>query len=324
MRGPCAVPRGSRILVACSGGPDSLALLLGLHELERALGFELAVAHLDHGVRGPAAKADARSVARRAAVLELPFFLGTVNSRHELARRKLSGEAGLRTLRLEFLRLAADEAGADFIALGHTADDQAETVLFRLARGTGLRGLGGMRARRGAWLRPLLGATRADVTEFLRARRVTARVDRSNADRRFARNRIRHETLASLRHLNPQAGVAIASAAARMGAVADLLNRMGRRALRRAMESSSSPGLVLVRSTLLRYHPMVRESALRQAWERVAPGTTGLTRKHLKSVETLLQAGIGGSRVDLPADRVARLDRGLLFLGGHAAEAASR
>jgi tRNA(Ile)-lysidine synthase len=319
MRGPCAVPRGSRILVACSGGPDSLALLLGLHELKRPLGFELAVAHLDHGLRGPAAQADARSVARRASALGLPFFLGTVNARKELGRRKLSGEAGLRTLRLEFLRLAADEAGADFIALGHTADDQAETVLFRLARGTGLRGLGGMRARRGAWLRPLLGATRAEVTEFLRARRVTARVDRTNADRRFARNRIRHETLVSLRHLNPQAGVAIASAAARMGAVADLLNRMGRRALRRAEESSSPSGLVLVRSTLLRYHPMVRENALRQAWERIAPGTSGLTRKHLTSVETLLQAGIGGSRVHLPADRVARLDRGLLFLGGHAA-----
>jgi tRNA(Ile)-lysidine synthase len=181
-----------------------------------------------------------------------------------------------------------------------------------------------MRPRRGAWLRPLLGATRAEVTEFLRARRVTARVDRTNADRRYARNRIRHETLVSLRHLNPQAGVAIASAAARMGAVADLLKHMGRRALRRAEESTSRHGLVLVRTTLLRYHPVVRESALRQAWERIAPGSSGLTRKHLTSVETLLQAGIGGSRVHLPADRVARLDRGLLFLGGHAAEAASR
>src|SRR5262245_9427148 len=102
MRGACAVPRGSRILVACSGGPDSLALLLGLSELARPLGFELAVAHLDHGLRGAAARADARAVARRASALGLPFFLGTVNARRELAQRKLSGEAGLRTLRLEF------------------------------------------------------------------------------------------------------------------------------------------------------------------------------------------------------------------------------
>jgi tRNA(Ile)-lysidine synthase len=324
MRGACAVPRGSRILVACSGGPDSLALLLGLSELARQLGFELAVAHLDHGLRGAAAKADAQAVARRAQALKLPFFLGTVNSRAEMRRRKLTGEAGLRTLRQEFLRQAAKEARADFIALGHTADDQAETVLFRLTRGTGIQGLAGMRPRRGRWLRPLLGATRADVKEFLRERRVTARQDKTNKDRRFSRNRIRHETLATLRHLNPRAGLAIASAAARMGDLADLLKRMGRRALRRAEAGSDGGGLVLVRTTLLRYHPIVRESALREAWERISPGSSGLTRKHLTSVETLLQAGIGGSRVHLPADRVARLDRGLLFLGGHAAAAASR
>ena len=324
MRGPCAVPRGSRILVACSGGPDSLALLLGLSELARPLGFELAVAHLDHGLRGAAARADARSVERRARALGVPAILGFVNTREEMRRRNLSGEAGLRTLRLEFLRCAAVRAQADFVALGHTADDQAETVLFRLARGTGIGGLAGIRPRRGRWLRPLLGATRAEVKEFLRERRVTARVDRTNANRRFARNRIRHETLVSLRHLNPQAGRAIASAASRLGDLADLLKRMGRRALRSADAGSSGDGLALVRTTLLRYHPIVRESALREAWERISPGSSGLTRQHLTSLETLLQAGIGGSRVHLPADRVARLDRGLLFLGGHAAKAASR
>jgi len=107
MRGPCAVPRASRILVACSGGPDSLALLIGLSELARPLGFELAVAHLDHGLRGEAARADARAVDRRARALGVPGILGVVNSRAEMRRRKLSGEAGLRTLRLEFLRRAA-------------------------------------------------------------------------------------------------------------------------------------------------------------------------------------------------------------------------
>src|SRR6185369_7719687 len=162
---------------------------------------------------------------------------------------------------------------------------------------------------------------RAQVMEFLRARRAVARTDRTNQDRRFARNRIRHETLASLRRVNPQAGPAIAAAAARLGDLGDLLNRLGRRALRQAEETSSEGGLALVRSTLLRYHPIVRESALRQAWDRVSPGSSGLTRKHLTSVETLLQAGIGGSRVHLPAGRVARLDRWLLFLGGHAAKA---
>jgi len=324
MRGECVVPRGGRVLVACSGGPDSLALLIGLSELARPLGFQLAVAHLDHGLRGAAGRADAGAVARRARALALPIVLGAIDAKKEMRRRKLSGEAGLRTLRLEFLRRAARESRADFIALGHTAEDQAETLLFRLARGTGLLGLAGMRPKRGRWLRPLLGATRTEVKEFLRARRVAARTDRTNRDLRLARNRIRHETLVSLRHLNPQAGVAIAACAARIGDLGHLLKRMGRRALHRAHAGRSGDGLLLVRTTLLRYHPVVRESALRQAWKTIAPGSGGLTRKHLASVETLLQAGIGGSRVHLPADRVARLDRGLLFLGAHAASAASR
>lgn len=324
MLGPCAAPRGSRILVACSGGPDSLALLIGLTELARPLGFSLAVAHLDHGLRGAESRADALAVARRSQALGLPLVQGAIRSRVEMRRRGLAGEAGLRTLRMEFLRRAADESGSGFIALGHTADDQAETLLFRLARGTGIEGLAGMRPRRGRWIRPLLGATRAEVREFLGARRAKARVDRTNADRRYARNLIRHEALAALRRVNPLAGPAIAAAAGRLGGLGDLVKRLGRHALRRADAGMAPGGLLLVRSTLLRYHPLVRESALRLAWKIVGPRSGGLTRRHLESIETLLEAGIGGSRVHLPADRVARLDRGLLFLGGHAAKAASR
>jgi len=318
MLGPCAVPRGATVLVACSGGPDSLALLVGLAELARPLGFHLAVAHLDHGVRGADARADARAVARRARDMDLRAVLGTVDTAGPRS------EAGLRALRFAFLRHAAAEVGASFVALGHTADDQAETVLFRLARGTGLTGMAGMRARRGRWIRPLLGATREDVVAFLRSRKLRARVDRTNRDRRWARNRIRHETLAGLRRINPQAGTAIAAAAGRLGALGDLLDRLGKRALRRAAKGPAEGGVELVRSTLLRYHPLVRESALRQAWKAVGPRSRGLTRRHLRSIETLLQRGIGGSRVHLPADRVARLERGLLFIGTQAAHAASR
>jgi len=318
MLGPCAVPRGATILVACSGGPDSLALLTGLAELSRPLGFRLAVAHLDHGVRGAEARADARAVARRARAMEIPVFLGKVETK---APRN---EAALRAVRLAFLRQAAAEAGAASVALGHTADDQAETLLFRLARGTGIAGMAGMRARRGRWIRPLLGATREDVLAFLRSRKLRARADRTNLDRRHARNRIRHETLASLRRINPHAGAAIAAAASRLGALGDLLDRLGKRALARAAEGVDEGGVALVRSTLLRYHPLVRESALRQAWKTVGPRSRGLTRRHLRSIETLLHRGIGGSRVHLPADRVARLERGLLFIGTQAAHAASR
>jgi len=321
--GPCRVAPGATLVVACSGGPDSLALLAGLAELARRLRLHLVVAHLDHGGRAGSA-ADARSVARRAAALALPCVTERLRDRSALGGRGLSGEAGLRRLRREFLRRVARAHGADAIALGHTADDQAETLLLRLVRGTGLRGLAGMRPRRGPWIRPLLAVSRAQVVEFLRDRRLRARRDPTNADLRWSRNRIRHRVLPELTRLNPRAGEALAGAAARLGALASLTERQARRALAKASAGPAPGGIRLVRATLLRYHPAIREIVIRQAWETVAPRTQGLTRKHLQAVETLLHRGIGGAAVHLPLDRRARLERGLLFLGRPEPRAGSR
>jgi len=323
MLGPCAVPRGETILVACSGGPDSLALLLGLAELAPRLGIRLAVAHLDHGMRGKESAADARAVERRATAMGIPIVSTRVQARAEMRRRGLSGEAGLRRLRREFLSRAAAETGAGRIALGHTADDQAETLLLRLTRGSGVSGLAAMRPRTGRWIRPLLEVSRPDVLEFLRDRGARPRRDPSNRSLRFARNRLRHEVLPSLRRLNPSVTEALAAAAARLGQVADVLDWIGRKALRQAAAEPVPGGIRLVRATLLRYHPLVRENVLRQAWAAVGPRGRGVTRHHLQAVEALLVRGVGGTRVHLPADRVARLDRGLLFLGPAASRAAS-
>jgi tRNA(Ile)-lysidine synthase len=309
--GPCRVAPGATLVIACSGGPDSLALLAGLAELARRLRLRLVVAHLDHGVRA-GSPADARAVARRAAALGLPCVSGR---RPRGLGRARQDEAGLRRLRRAFLRRVAREHGADAIALGHTAEDQAETLLLRLTRGTGLRGLAGMRPRRGPWVRPLLGVTRAQVAEFLRDRRLRARRDPTNADLRRSRNLVRHRVLPVLARLNPRAGEALAGAAARLGAVAELLERQARRALAGASAGAAPGGIRLVRARLLRYHPAILELVIKQAWESVAPRTRGLTRKHLQAVETLLHEGVGGAAVHLPSDRRARLERGLLFLG---------
>lgn len=319
------MPRGATVLVACSGGPDSLALLLGLAELAPRAGLRLAVAHLDHGLR-PASAADARSVARRAATLGLSLHAERIDAGRRLQERGLSGEAGLRRLRREFLEQARQASGADFVALGHTADDQAETVLLRLARGTGIRGLGGMRPRRGRVLRPLLAVSRGEVAEFLRVRGVRARQDESNRDVRLSRNRIRHRVLSELRQLNPQVAEAMGETAARLAELHALLERLGRRGYERARaedtrasairrDEAAPPGVRLVRSRLLRYHPVIRESVLLHAWQRVRAGAPSLTRRHLRAVHDLLERGVGSSIAHLPGRQVARLERGLLFLG---------
>jgi tRNA(Ile)-lysidine synthase len=313
MLGPCSAAPGTTILIACSGGPDSLALLAGLAELRRSLRLRIVVAHLDHGMR-TSSTADARAVSRRAAALGLPCVIERAGGRRELASRGLSGEAGLRELRREFLARTARQVGAGAIAIGHTADDQAETLLLRLVRGTGLDGLACMRPRRGRWIRPLLGVGRAEVREFLRDRGLRARVDPSNRDRRLARNRIRLAILPELRRINPAVTASLVAAVETFASLRPVVRRAARRAFARAGSGAEEGAAVLVRATLLRYPRIVREGVIREAWKQVGAFGLGLTRRHLAAVEHLLARGVGGSRVMLPGGGEARLERGLLYV----------
>ena len=202
--------RGKRVLVAASGGADSTALALALREL----GCPLALAHVHHGIRGKAADADARFVAALARKLGAPFFLGKFNVPAEAKKTGESLEMAARRLRRGFLVQTAKREKIRFIATGHTADDQAETVLLRIARGTSVAGLAGIpyAAKQGGvlFVRPLRDATRNQVVEFLKRRRQPWREDATNADDFALRNRVRHEILPLLeRRLNPAVRLAL-------------------------------------------------------------------------------------------------------------------
>ncbi|MFI5371435.1 MAG: tRNA lysidine(34) synthetase TilS [Candidatus Eisenbacteria bacterium] len=186
------------MLVALSGGADSTALLLALHNLRHEFGYELAAAHLDHRLRGAASSADRVFARGLCARLLVPLADAAWDTRARMKRRGLSGQDGLRTLRREFLLGAARRLDARSIATAHTADDQLETVLLRLARGAGLRGLGAMSARRGRWIRPLLEAPRADIEADLTRIGQHWREDASNASLDYARNRVRHLVVPAL------------------------------------------------------------------------------------------------------------------------------
>jgi tRNA(Ile)-lysidine synthase len=313
LAGPCRLPRGSTLLVACSGGPDSLALLHVLAELARPFGLELVVAHLDHGMRGEAGAADARFVRREARRLGLRAVVARADGAAWMRARGHTGEDGLRRLRRAFLVRAAREAGAGAVALGHTADDQAETVLLRLVRGTGLAGLAAMRPRRGRIVRPLLHATRAEVAGYLHDRGLVARRDASNDDPAFRRNYLRAEVLPRLAHLNPRVGPALAALADRAAAVSAWLDDEAKRALAAALEPAvggraggAAAGIRLVARNLLGYHPIVRETVFAHAFRRLAGTGAGLTRRHLAALETLVVDGREGASVDLPGSLRAR------------------
>ncbi len=186
---------GDTVLAACSGGPDSIALVDLLVELRREMPFDVAVAHFDHRLR-PDSPADAAFVRERAKELGLPYFFGRRDVRAFARRESLNLEEAARILRYEFLRGAAKKAGANRIATGHTLTDQAETLLMRLLRGTGLTGLGGIQpVASDGLIRPLIEIEKTDLEAYLRERGRVFRRDETNADRRLFRNRIRLELL---------------------------------------------------------------------------------------------------------------------------------
>jgi tRNA(Ile)-lysidine synthase len=209
---PGAPRRDDRVLVAASGGPDSTALLAALVALGPSRALRIAAVHVEHGLRGnescgdrSAVEALARRLGVRCAIAAAPVAPGAnLEERARIARHRA-------------LRAVALEEGAACVALAHTQDDQVETVLLRLLRGTGRRGLGGIHPRRGLLWRPLLDVTRADVRRWLADEDLPFRLDRTNADLAHARNRLRRLVVPLLaREFNPRLGDTVAALAERL------------------------------------------------------------------------------------------------------------
>jgi tRNA(Ile)-lysidine synthase len=186
---------GERVGVGVSGGADSVALLLLLLELREELGIVLSVAHLNHKLRGAAAKADEKFVRKLALQHELEFHSESVDVAARARREKANLEDAGRRARYEFFSRLLVEGKVDVVAVAHTADDQAETVLAHILRGTGLAGLGGIHPRTESVVRPLLGVRRAELRTYLRGKKQKWREDATNQDTARTRARIRKKLL---------------------------------------------------------------------------------------------------------------------------------
>lgn len=295
------LPAGSRVLVGLSGGSDSVAATRILLELSEHGGFTVAgLAHLNHGLRPSAARDEAfcREFAQR---VGLALLVEHAAVRDFAATESLSIEDAARRLRYAFLERAAAETAADRIAVGHTQDDQAETVLLKLMRGAGLRGLGGIYPRRGAVIRPLLDVTRDDLRAYLQSRAETWIEDETNEDLANPRNRIRHRVLPELdRALEGSARPAIARAAALIREDGQWLDALSE-ARFLTLAQSTEAGLEFdVRSLADTPVPVLRRVLLR------ALRATGRNREigldHVEAVTALLTGAQGG--VDVPGTRV--------------------
>lgn len=323
---PAASGAGRRnLVVGVSGGPDSLALLDALHELSGPLRLRLHVAHLDHSLRKGAA-GDARFVARHAARLGWPRTGVRVDVAGLSRRRGCSLEEAGRLARYAFFWRVARRVRARAVAVGHHRDDQAETVLMRLLRGASGSGLSGMAPKRrlvdplgpgtgpAVWLiRPLLGLARADVEAFLAARGLKARRDRTNFNRGFARNRIRHELIPMLeRRYNPGLRAALARAAQALEEDDAVLEAMAERLLGEERGGRFRRGRVPVSARRLNASPLpVRRRALRLAAGRAGAALSRLTQAHLDALVRLAAAARGEAHI--PGAAAVRAGGSLVF-----------
>lgn len=194
--------RGDAVLAGVSGGADSMALLHVLCALRQPLGLKIYAAHVNHGLRGAEADRDEAYVRRMCALWGVELFVCRTDVRAEVRRTGETEEEAGRRVRYAFFARTADRLGAK-IATAHTLSDSIETMLFHFCRGTGLRGLRGIPPRRGRIVRPLIECTRADVEEYCAANGIRYMTDRTNFDRRYARNRIRLDVVPQLYRLNP-------------------------------------------------------------------------------------------------------------------------
>ncbi|MTV48501.1 tRNA lysidine(34) synthetase TilS [Heliobacillus mobilis] len=213
-----------RIVIALSGGADSVCLLLLFKKVSPQFGIELAAAHYNHGMRGKESDEDAAFVAELTNRLQVPLFLETAPLKWWQQEPGTKMEAA-RRLRYDFLSRSAEQAGARWIALAHHADDMAETVLFHMLRGSGIKGLSGIPAKRGPFVRPLLPFRRKELEEFLKAEGQHWRHDSSNDSDVYTRNRIRHQIMPALLSFNPKLVETLCRNADLLRADAEFLDR---------------------------------------------------------------------------------------------------
>jgi tRNA(Ile)-lysidine synthetase-like protein len=273
---------GDRVLVAVSGGPDSTALLVAACEL----GHEVVAAHYDHALR-----AGSELAVDHVAGLCAKHGVELVAERRRSPVPRGSVQAAARTLRYDFLERARREAGADVVALAHTADDLVEGAMLHLMRGCGLAGLRGMPASRGAFVRPLLGVWRREVLAFLDQRGIAALEDPANVDTAYARVRVRRQILPALERDRPGIGRRFYAAALRAAA----MHRSIEDAAGRALSAGSLTGSVVARTP----EPVAAE-LMRQLYARAGGAQPSLSRAHLESMLKLAGPGRGGRGVDLP------------------------
>ncbi len=313
------IPADGHVIVGLSGGMDSVCLLFVLLSLREQLHFKVSAVHVNHGLRGDAADADQDFAEKLCRVQQIPLMVFSADVRKMAAENGRSLEEAGRDYRYSCFEEALEKAGADRIAVAHHRDDLCETVLMNLCRGTGIAGLAGIPAVRGAVIRPLIDVSRGEIEAWMKEKGYAFCEDATNTDTAYTRNRIRHEILPSLETgVNAEAKQHIAETA---GDAARLRSYIEEEAARcsEGLAEVYSDRTVLWIERLGILHEVLQTEIIRQVLEKMAGSARDLSRNHIYAVLGLMQRQ-SGRQIDLPYMLLAERDHDVIVIRQKAAE----
>ncbi len=279
------------VTVALSGGADSMALLYALSDISKEFGFELSAAHFNHKIRGAEAERDEQFVKRQCQILGVKLFIGSADVPKFASEHRLSLELAARKLRYDFL----NGIKTDAVATAHTATDNTETVLFNLARGSGLKGICGIPPKRDNFIRPLILCTRRDIEEYCSLKKIPFVTDSTNLCDDYSRNKIRHNAVPVLREINPALETAVSRAVQSFAQDSDFLEKTAAAELEKRLLNNE-----LSTENFSKLHRAVAIRALRGFYEK----TVGASPDFLHLRE-LYGIAVSGGRVSVSGGKYA-------------------
>jgi tRNA(Ile)-lysidine synthase len=293
---------GERVVVGVSGGADSMALLHILTELNE-LKLDITVAHLNHGIRGEEAERDSRFVEQAAGSLGLRFEHKKVDTIAYKEEKKLSLEDAARELRYEFFNEVRENLNASKVATAHTQDDQAETVLMRLIRGSGLRGLSGIPpVSRGYLIRPLLFVSRIEIEEYLTKEGIEWIEDSSNISDEFLRNRVRNELVPALEAYNPKLKETLARTAELLRSDAEFINSEAEKLFKTIFRKIDNKEFLGNLDAYRTSERSLRLSCLRLSIESVSESLNAVSYTHVTAADEFLLSNSSSGEVEFPGE----------------------
>jgi tRNA(Ile)-lysidine synthase len=308
------LPSGARVVVAVSGGADSMALLSTLYQLRAVYNLTLIVAHVNHQLRGPESSRDAVFVEQQAEKLRLPFYQTHIDVKAFQYATGLSPQHAARVLRYDYFQSLCRTLETTCIALGHTADDQVETFLVRLLRGSGPAGLAGIPPVRRPFIRPLITTHRPAILSYLTSEEIAWVEDSTNVQRTYLRNRVRLDLLPILQQINPQISKGLLGLTNMLSAENAVLEQHTDVFAQRTVQWKPGQQAAISRSTYRAAPLAIQRRLLRRIVDVLLPPSSIARFEHIETLRQFVIDGAVGKRCSLPGGGIAECQADTVFL----------